>query len=299
MRKNFEANNKEELDSLQRAFFALISDKMLPGDLIKDHPDIESLIKPNELLTAKERLELYARQYWWRTLQSLEDDFKGVQALLGTERFNEIITDYINSCGSSSFTLRHLGRKFPEYIKDHCHKLNELQILAYDSARYELYQIESFFAEMLPKVDEKKLEALLAESKQIHFIKQPHLFILDATYPIHEIFSGIKKGQLKDNETNSTAQKTETNTASINLKNKKETFLALYRFNNSVFAKEISFEEFTFLNLITRPMTIEALLIEANKKITSINEEEIFGIFLRFSQLQWITIQAKEDDTIN
>jgi hypothetical protein len=299
MKKNFEVHTKEELDALQRAFFALITDKMLPGDHLKSHPHIERLIKPNELLTAKERLELYARQYWWRTLQSLEDDFKGVQALLGAETFRELITDYIHSYGSGSFTLRHLGRKFPEFIKDHGNKLQDLQILSYDSARYELYQIESFFAETLPKVEENKLNSIVAEGKTIHFIKQPHVYMLDAAYPIHEILSTIKKDQLKDNETNSTAQKTEADTASINLQNKKETFLALHRFNNSVFAKEISFEEFTFLSLLARPITIEVLLTEAQKKITTISEEEIFGIFQKFSHLQWITVQLEGHDTNN
>ena len=44
-------------------------------------------IKPNDRLTSFERLEIYNRQYWWRLMSSLAEDFPGLQAILGNRRF--------------------------------------------------------------------------------------------------------------------------------------------------------------------------------------------------------------------
>ena len=40
-------------------------------------------IKPNDRLTSFERLEIYNRQYWFRLLSSMIEDFPGLRAVLG------------------------------------------------------------------------------------------------------------------------------------------------------------------------------------------------------------------------
>ena len=42
-----------------------------------------SYIKPNDRLTSFERLEIYNRQYWFRVLGSMVEDFPGLRAVLG------------------------------------------------------------------------------------------------------------------------------------------------------------------------------------------------------------------------
>jgi len=41
-------------------------------------------IKPNDRLTSFERLEIYNRQYWFRVLGGLAEDFPGLRAVLGS-----------------------------------------------------------------------------------------------------------------------------------------------------------------------------------------------------------------------
>ena len=43
----------------------------------------ESFIAPNSRLTAFERLEIYNRQYWFRVLGALAEDFPAVRAVVG------------------------------------------------------------------------------------------------------------------------------------------------------------------------------------------------------------------------
>ncbi len=40
-------------------------------------------VKPNDRLTATERLDIYHRQYWYRILDSFDEDFPGLCAVLG------------------------------------------------------------------------------------------------------------------------------------------------------------------------------------------------------------------------
>src|SRR5260370_10394960 len=67
-------------------------------------------IKPNDRLTSFERLEIYNRQYWWRLMSSLAEDFPGLQAVLGNRRFEALCKAYPVARPSRSFPLRNLGR---------------------------------------------------------------------------------------------------------------------------------------------------------------------------------------------
>ena len=44
-------------------------------------------IRPNDRLSSFERLEIYNRQYWFRLFSSFEEDFPGVQAIVGRNGF--------------------------------------------------------------------------------------------------------------------------------------------------------------------------------------------------------------------
>ena len=46
----------------------------------------ESFIAPNSRLTAFERLEIYNRQYWFRVLGALAEDFPALRAVVGGRR---------------------------------------------------------------------------------------------------------------------------------------------------------------------------------------------------------------------
>jgi Putative DNA-binding domain len=49
----------------------------------------ESYIKPNDRLTSFERLEIYNRQYWFRTIAAVSEDFPALAAVLGSKRVSD------------------------------------------------------------------------------------------------------------------------------------------------------------------------------------------------------------------
>lgn len=76
----------------------------------------DEIIKPGPALTSAERLELYHRQYWFRILDSLAEDFPLLRRMAGDELFWKLIEAYLLERPSHSFTLRHLGEAFAEFI---------------------------------------------------------------------------------------------------------------------------------------------------------------------------------------
>ena len=46
----------------------------------------DSYVKPNERLSSFERLEIYNRQYWFRVIESVAEDFPTLNAVLGDKK---------------------------------------------------------------------------------------------------------------------------------------------------------------------------------------------------------------------
>ena len=76
-----------------------------------------SYISPNDRLSSFERLEIYNRQYWFRLISAVSEDFPTLNAVLGTKRFDALILAYLEENPSTSWTLRDLGAKLPAFLK--------------------------------------------------------------------------------------------------------------------------------------------------------------------------------------
>src|SRR5258708_7125156 len=63
-------------------------------------------IRPNDRLTSFERLEIYNRQYWFRVLVSMAEDFPGLRAILGQPRFEDMCRASPPGCRLRSSKLR-------------------------------------------------------------------------------------------------------------------------------------------------------------------------------------------------
>jgi len=119
------------LDQTQREFFAALqmplrgrsraSTELAPAD--EGHsPEFlakaEELLKQGKNLSPAESLELYHRQYWFRLLDSIAEDFPILRKMAGEESFWSLMEAYLLACPSSSFTLRHLGGKLADFMAD-------------------------------------------------------------------------------------------------------------------------------------------------------------------------------------
>jgi hypothetical protein len=141
-------------------------------------------LKPNDRLTAAERLEIYARSYWFRLLDCLYDDFPGLRALLGQKAFHEMSRCYLAECPSRSFTLRNLGARLEGWLWRHPEHAGKNPDLALDMVRLEWAHVEAF-----DNASEKVLgpEDLLEIGPDFRCRIQPYVRLLSLRYPADDL----------------------------------------------------------------------------------------------------------------
>lgn len=178
-----------DLDHLQREFFKAL---LLPlrgssresTDLTKSgeghSPEFfriaEEIVKPGPSLSSAERLELYHRQYWFRILDSIAEDFPVLRRMAGETRFWELVEAYFLQRPSRSFTLRHLGEAFAEFIAS-SDLLDEIQREWFEAvARLEYAHMEVFEAAQGAVPEPEDLQ-----NEEIDL--QEHVHLLQLTVP--------------------------------------------------------------------------------------------------------------------
>src|ERR1700732_704360 len=154
------------LAALQRTMARAVMQPLTDSERMQNTaPDGKSMrayasrfIKPNVRLTSFERLEIYNRQYWFRLLSSLVEDFPGLRAVIGSKRFDAMSTAYLTECPSRSFTLRNLGAGLEEWLRKHPHWLRGNRLLALDMLRLEWADVEAFDGQSKPALRAEDLE---------------------------------------------------------------------------------------------------------------------------------------------
>src|ERR1035438_3841938 len=111
------------LAELQRQMASAIMAPLTPTDDMRpEAPDgrpmsevAAAFIAPNSRLTPFERLEIYNRQYWYRLLDALAEDFPALRSVVGSRAFEALSIAYLTDNPSRSFTLRNLGSNLPQW----------------------------------------------------------------------------------------------------------------------------------------------------------------------------------------
>jgi hypothetical protein len=177
------------LDHIQREFFKALLLPLRGSSRISTelaHTDeghsaeffriADEIIKPGPSLTSAERLELYHRQYWFRILDSLAEDFPVLRRMAGEELFWDLIEAYLLERPSQSFTLRHLGEAFAEFIETSPLLTETRQQWFGGVARIEYAFMECFECAQgaLPEADDlEKAEIELQEHVQLLHLPVP------------------------------------------------------------------------------------------------------------------------------
>jgi hypothetical protein len=223
-------------------------------------------IKPNDRLTSFERLEIYNRQYWWRILGGLAEDFPGLCAVLGSQRFESMCKAYLTDCPSASFTLRNLGarleswlRKNPVWIRDRCE-------LALDMVRIEWADIEAFDGEAKPTLRPDDLSAIAGPSARL--ILQPYVKLLELSYPVDDLLLAVKHGDEADDFASNAVQerKKRSKVRAVAKLKPAKIFLVVHRVDYSVYFRRLERGEFLLLSALRTGKSIQQAIESAFKK---------------------------------
>lgn len=148
-------------------------------------------VKPNDRLTSFDRLQIYNQQYWWRLLASFGDDFRGLRAVLGEERFEKVAVAYLEHCGSQSWTLRDLGIHLESFLRERPALTAPQSALAIDMVRVEWARVVAFDGPELPPIQPAKIRNIPAS--QLRLGLQPYLTLLALDYPIDELLAKLRR----------------------------------------------------------------------------------------------------------
>jgi hypothetical protein len=286
------------LAALQRTMARAVMQPLTSDERMQNRaPDGKSMrayasgfIKPNDRLTSFERLEIYNRQYWFRLLSSMIEDFPGLRAVLGDKRFEAMSQAYLVDCPSRSFTLRNLGAQLEGWLHKHPTWAGPKQALAIDIARLEWADIEAFDGKAEPALRAEDLTAEAADKLKLKL--QPYVRLLDLKYPVDDLLLEVRK---EDGDTDfasnafSERHKRKRVQAVAKLK-PANIFLAVHRVDDSVYFRRIAWEEFVILSALGDGKSLGSAINAAFRK-SRVPTGERAGMvrqwFLNWSALGW------------
>lgn len=247
-------------------------------------------IKPNDRLSSFERLEIYNRQYWFRVSGAVSEDYPALSAVLGQERCEELILGYLKENPSTSFTLRDLGAKLPSWLDEHPELVGSRHALAVDVARLEWAYIEAFDSPALPPLDPVEFSRLIPTSI---LALQPHLQLLALRYAVDEVvLTAHQNRPVSDIVSNAVTDRKKSKRIRVPRLKRSPTFLAVHRFQDSVYYRRIDSEAFLLLSAVKEGDPISTVVDRAMRasKLPALEQAaKIRECFALVSELGWLT----------
>jgi hypothetical protein len=221
------------------------------------------IIKPNDRLTSFDRLEIYNRQYWFRVLSALAEDFPGLRAVLGGRRFDAMAKAYLMDCPSQSFTLRNLGSRLVGWLERHPAWAGERQNLAVDMARLEWADIEAF--DGLREGSLKPEDLAGVNPAKLRLRLQPYVSMLALRYPVDDLLLEVRKDSDDlDVASNTFSERHKRKRVSAVAKLKPSPiYLAVHRLDEDVYFRRLDREEFAILSALHAGKSLHAAIESA------------------------------------
>ena len=253
------------------------------------HEVAGEFIKPNDRLSSFERLEIYNRQYWFRILASLDEDFRGLQAIIGQRRFQALCKAYLLDCPSQSFTLRNLGSRLEMWLRNHPEHIQPRAALALDMVRLEWAEIEAFDGAEEPILLPGDA---LASDPDPQFRLQPYIQLLSLRYAVDDLLVAIRKDSSEPGMASNAVSehRKQTRVRKVARQKPQAVFLVVHRIDCSVYFKRIEPEAFQFLHALREGKSLSSAVVMAFQG-RDIPENHLVGIvqnwFESWSSLGW------------
>jgi len=239
----------------------------------------------NERLEPVEQLEIYREQFWLRHTASLVEDFPGVGGILGQADWERLVESYLQAFTPSSWTLRELGRRFPEHVARSAYlpqgRLPHGQLCS-DMARLEWTFIELFDAADCPPLDLAKLATLppdVLETGQI--VLSPALRLLEVNYPVADLRMQLLGSRRNGHEG-----------PGVEIPDPVAQQLVLYRANDRrLYHRPVNPEAFALLSALERRLSLEAACehaLQAWPEHAERLQQNVAGWFQAWAQRGWI-----------
>jgi hypothetical protein len=224
-------------------------------DMQRESPDgrpmeqvAASFIAPNSRLSSFERLEIYNRQYWYRVLGALAEDFPALRSVIGARAFEAMSVAYLSEHPSRSFSLRNLGSHLVEWLKKNPHFAGRRARLAEDVVRIEWAFVEAFDGAEREPLTLEQISTLDAGSR---LELQPHLRLVALEFPVDELVLNLHRNEKRQATEAGVRHEEEAHApAKLPPLRRKATWLAAHRVDFSVYYLRLQRGEFLTLAAI-------------------------------------------------
>ena len=246
-------------------------------------------IRPNDRLTAFERLEIYNRQYWFRVQGAFQEDFPALRGVLGAERFEALANAYLQAHPSRSFTLRNLGSHLVDWLSANPAWAGRRIALALDVARVEWACVEAFDGAEFAPLTLAEIAGLDADSR---LGLQPHLRLLALKYPADDLVLAMHQKQRREaSEAGTRGEETgQTPEERIRLL-RRATWLAVHRVDFSLYYKRLTRPEYRTLLAIGAGRALPEALERGfdGARISPANQiQAVRAWFTHWAELGWL-----------
>jgi hypothetical protein len=264
----------------------------------RDMKDVaSSFIAPNSRLSAFERLEIYNRQYWYRVMGALADDFPALAAVVGARAFEALSIAYLSAHPSRSFSLRNLGSNLVGWLVENSQFLSRRHRLALDVARIEWAYIEAFDNGERTPLTLDQIATLDADSR---LALQPHVQLIALSYPADDLVVALHDREKRQaSEAGVKHEHGPEAPARLPKLRARPTFVAAHRVDLLVYYRRMQPEEFLTLTSIRDGLPLAQAIevgFAASRTQEARRPQMVLEWFTTWAELGWIC--APDLDTL-
>ena len=217
-----------------------------------------AFIAPNSRLSAFERLEIYNRQYWFRVLGALLEDFPALRAVVGARRFRALSVAYLTVHPSRSFNLRNLGSRLVEWLAARPRFAGRRHALAIDIARIEWALIEAFDNAEYPPLTLAQVATLDGSSI---LSLQPHVQLLALSYPADDLVLKLhNRDKRQASEAGIRHEDGDEAPVFLPTLRRRPIWVAAHRVDDSVYYRRLAREEYATLHALRTGQALASAL---------------------------------------
>ncbi len=242
-------------------------------------------VRPNDRLTAFERLEIYNRMYWFRIIDSFHEDCPGLRAVLGDRKFDRLAVAYLTKHPSRSFTLRNLCSHLEEFIRAEPRWTAPHTALAREVARFEWAQTMGFDEAARPVA--QPADFARTEPGRLRLSLQPYITLLELAYPVDRFVIAVKKRDtLRAEASNATTSgPTAARKRRVARPRRERCWVAVHRVDNVLYYKRLEPAAYRILAALRDGQTLARAVMAGGRGVTPAQVQDWFALW---AKLGWL-----------
>jgi hypothetical protein len=235
---------------------------------------VAEFIKPNDRLSAFDRLELYNRMYWFRLIDAFYDDNPGLRALLGEEKFLALCEAYLAKYPSRSFTLRNLCARLADFIAETPRLTAPRTALARDIARFEWAQTVAFDGESRTKLAPATIARSGPATMRIGL--QPYLTLLALDYPVDDFVLAVKRREAMRETASNTSEIAgrRGRMKTVRAPQRSRTYLAVHRVDFRLYYKRLELPAYRMLEALRAGKPLAHAVAAGGRRVSAAQTRE-------------------------